>query len=87
MCTNMFNYIFPQLHVMTFHCYVPLVASITVCPPNDIYDDDDNDNDTSNSTVFIVLFVLALMVNILLAVVIIYLIVRLKKITTYSLQQ
>ena len=83
---NMLSYIFPQLDIMTFHCYVPHAASITVCPPNDINDDDDDD-DTSNSTVFIVLFVLALMVNILLAIVIIYLIVRLKKITTYSLRQ
>ena len=37
---------------MTFHCYVPHVASITVCPPNDI--DDDDDDDTCNSTAFIV---------------------------------
>ena len=85
----MLSYIFPQLDIMTFHCYVPHAVSITICPPNDIDDDydDDDDDDTSNSTLFIVLFVLALMVNILLAIIIIYLIVRLKKITTYSLRQ
>ena len=68
----------PQLHVMTFHCHVPHVASITVHPSNDIDDDDD----TTNITIFIILLSLSLVLNILLAIVIIYLIVRLKKITT-----
>ena len=64
---------------MTFCCYVSHVASITICPSNDI---DVNDDDTTTSTVFIILFVLSLLVNILLAVVIIYFIVRLKKAKT-----
>ena len=66
---------------MTFCCYVSHVASITICPANDIDNDDD---DTSTSTVFIILFVLSLVVNILLAVVIIYFIVRLKKVKTFT---
>ena len=66
---------------MTFCCYVLHVASITICPANDIDNDDD---DTSTSTVFIILFVLSLVVNILLAVVIIYFIVRLKKVKNFT---
>ena len=66
---------------LTLCCYVSHVASITICPANDI-DVNDDDDDTTTSTVFIILFVLSLVVNILLAVVIIYFIVRLKKMKT-----
>ena len=77
---NICNCVFPSLYVMTFYCYVSHVASIAKPPANDT----DNDDDTCNSTVFTILFVLSLVVNILLAVVIIYLTVRLKKITARS---
>ena len=68
---------------MTFCCYVSHVASITICPTNDI---DVNDDDTCNSTLFIILFVLSLVVNILLAVVIIYFILKQRKNASYSSQ-
>ena len=79
--------IFPQFYDIISLLCIPHVASITVCPPNDIDDDDDDDDDTRNRVIFTALFGLSLVVNILLAVVIIYLIVRLKKTTTYSPQQ
>ena len=68
---------------MTLCCYVSHVASITICPANDIDVDDD---DTCNSTLFIILFVLSLAVNILLAVVIIYFILKQRKNASYSSQ-
>ena len=68
---------------MTFCCYVSHVASITICPSNDIDNDDD---DTCNSTVFIILFVLSLAVNILLSVVFIYFILKQRKNASYSSQ-
>ena len=42
--------------------YIPHVASITICPANDIdsNDDDDDDDDTSTSTVFIIIFICTL---------------------------
>ena len=66
-------------------CYLPYVAStsISMCPTctcNDACDD------TDNSVVFVALFSLSLVVNIVLVVVIIYLIVKRKKVTTYSPQ-
>ena len=62
-------------------CYSPYVAStnISMCPTS-------AGDDTDNSVVFLVLFALSLVVIIVLVVVIIYLIVKLKKVATYSPQ-
>ena len=64
-------------------CYLPYVAStsISMCPTSN-----DAGDDTDNSVVFVALFSLSLVVNIVLVVVIIYLIVKRKKVTTYSPQ-
>ena len=57
---------------MTFHFYIPHVAFIIVCPANDI---DDSDDSYMQLIVHYLLYCLYVL-NILLAVVIMYLIVR-----------
>ena len=85
-CFLIIIYVWTFAPVATCHdliCYLPYVAStsISICPTcNDACDD------TDNSVVFLALFLFSLVVNIVLVVVIIYLIVKQKKVTTYSPQ-
>ena len=64
-------------------CYISYVAStaISIFPTSNNAGDD-----TDNSIVFVILFALSLAVITLLVIVIIYLIVKLKKTTSYSPQ-
>ena len=72
-----------SVHAITCLQYVSYVASTTITPTSGIVSDD---NCTCNYTVFIGLFIFSIVVIILLVIVVIYLIMKVKKVASYSPQ-